>query len=117
MHPEICRFPSLHFYEGKLLNGDNMPSKTAPFHETRFLGPYVFFDITDGEEICGKNAASQSLYNEGEADAAVEVLRHFKKRYLSSISVILLSTVCIVKARLYILAAIPLNFLVEELAS
>ncbi|KAH6773277.1 P-loop containing nucleoside triphosphate hydrolases superfamily protein [Perilla frutescens var. hirtella] len=83
MHPEICRFPSLHFYEGKLLNGDKMSVRAASFHETRCLGPYAFFDIIDGLELRGKNSASLSLYNESEADAAVEVLRFFKKSYPS----------------------------------
>lgn len=82
MHPKICRFPSLHFYEGKLLNGSDMSGKAASFHETWCLGPYVFFDIIDGQEIRGKNAASVSLCNESEADAAVELLRFFKKWYL-----------------------------------
>ncbi|KAL3835347.1 hypothetical protein ACJIZ3_010083 [Penstemon smallii] len=86
MHPEICRFPSSHFYEGKLLNGDQMSSKAAPFHETCSLGPYVFFDIIDGQELRGKNAAALSMHNECEADAAVEVLRFFKKRYPSEFS-------------------------------
>ncbi|XP_048318227.2 uncharacterized protein LOC107428153 isoform X1 [Ziziphus jujuba] len=83
MHPEICRFPSLHFYERKLLNGDQMSSKSAPFHETEGLGPYVFYDIIDGQERRGKNSGSLSLYNEHEADAAVEVLKFFKKRHPS----------------------------------
>lgn len=82
MHPEICRFPSFHFYDGKLLNGDQMSSKAASFHETRALGPYVFFDIIDGQEQHGKNSATLSLYNECEAAAAVEVLKFFRKRYL-----------------------------------
>ena len=81
MHPEICRFPSLHFYDRKLLNGDKMSSKSAPFHEIEGLGPYVFYDIVDGQEHRGKNSGALSLYNEHEADAAVEVLRFFKKRY------------------------------------
>ncbi|XP_042505468.1 uncharacterized protein LOC122082032 isoform X2 [Macadamia integrifolia] len=83
MHPEISQFPSLHFYENKLLNGDQMGSKSAPFHENAYLGPYVFFDITDGQEHHGKNSGSLSLYNECEADACVEVLRFLKKRYPS----------------------------------
>ncbi|KAL8043652.1 hypothetical protein ABFX02_09G128046 [Erythranthe guttata] len=83
MHPDICRFPSLHFYEGKLLNGYQMSDKAASFHETWCLGPYVFFDIIDGQELRGKTAASMSLYNESEADAAVELLRYFKKSYPS----------------------------------
>ncbi|XP_058113518.1 uncharacterized protein LOC131256610 isoform X2 [Magnolia sinica] len=83
MHPEICQFPSLHFYENKLVNGNQMGSKSAPFHESVYLGPYVFFDVIDGVEQHGKNSGGLSLYNESEANAAVEVLRFFKKRYPS----------------------------------
>ncbi|KAI3786251.1 hypothetical protein L1987_45386 [Smallanthus sonchifolius] len=81
MHPEICRFPSLHFYDGNLLNGEGMSSKEKPFHKTKSLGPYLFFDIVDGQELHGKN--SGSLYNECEADAAVELVRFFRKSYPS----------------------------------
>nr|GEU89716.1 putative P-loop containing nucleoside triphosphate hydrolase [Tanacetum cinerariifolium] len=79
MHPEICRFPSLHFYDGNLLNGDGMSSKEKLFHKTEGLGPYLFFDITDGQELHGKN--SGSIYNECEADAAVELVKFFRKSY------------------------------------
>ncbi|GMH14139.1 hypothetical protein Nepgr_015980 [Nepenthes gracilis] len=82
MHPEICCFPSLYFYDGKLLNGVSLSSKMAPFHKTKGLGPYVFYDVIDGQECYGKNSGS-SLYNEGEADAAVLILKHFKDRYHS----------------------------------
>ncbi|KAI3845786.1 hypothetical protein MKW98_016545, partial [Papaver atlanticum] len=81
MHPEICQFPSSHFYDNKLLNGDQMASKSAPFHEDRYLGPYIFFDVAEGQESRGRSSGSQSLCNESEAEAAVEVLRFFKKRY------------------------------------
>ncbi|KDP25042.1 hypothetical protein JCGZ_22577 [Jatropha curcas] len=83
MHPEICRFPSLHFYDGNLLNGEQMSSKSASFHESKGLGPYVFYDVTDGQELRGKNSGAFSLYNEHEAEASVELLRFFKKRYPS----------------------------------
>lgn len=83
MHPEICKFPSLHFYESKLLNGDQMTSKMAPFHANKYLGPYMFFDVTDGQESHGKNSGSMSLYNDCEASVAIEVLRLFSKRYPS----------------------------------
>ncbi|KAL5758782.1 hypothetical protein ACOSP7_021393 [Xanthoceras sorbifolium] len=83
MHPDICRFPSLHFYESKLLNGEQMSTKSASFHGTEGLGPYVFYDIIDGRELHGKNSGAFSLYNEHEAEAAVELLRFFKKRYPS----------------------------------
>ena len=58
-----------------------MSSKSTPFHETEGLGPYVFFDVVDGQESRGKNSGAFSLCNEHEADAAVEVLRLFGKRY------------------------------------
>ncbi|XP_031384733.1 helicase SEN1 isoform X1 [Punica granatum] len=80
MHPEISRFPSQFFYDGKLLDGCQ---KSAPFHDTKCLGPYVFYDITDGLELRGDNSGSMSLCNEREADAAVELLRFFKRRYPS----------------------------------
>ncbi|KAG9137620.1 hypothetical protein Leryth_011364 [Lithospermum erythrorhizon] len=86
MHPEICHFPSLHFYENKLLNGDQMSSKVAAFHATKYLGPYVFFDVNDGRELHGKNSGALSLYNEREADVAVEILKCFKTMYLSDFS-------------------------------
>ncbi|OMO65548.1 putative helicase MAGATAMA 3 [Corchorus olitorius] len=76
MHPEICHFPSLHFYDKKLLNGDTMSSKSASFHGTEGLGPYVFYDVVDGQELRGKNSGALSLYNEREADAAVELIRY-----------------------------------------
>ncbi|CAH9118726.1 unnamed protein product [Cuscuta europaea] len=81
MHPEICHFPSLHFYSGKLINGNSMSTKSAPFHETSVLGPYIFFDVVDGNELHGKNSGAMSLYNECEANAAVELLQFFKRRY------------------------------------
>ncbi|KAL1829332.1 hypothetical protein ACET3Z_007744 [Daucus carota] len=83
MHPEICRFPSLHFYDGKLLNGDNMSVNELSFHKAKALGPYVFFDIVDGQELRGKNSGASSFYNESEADAAVVLLSFFKQRYPS----------------------------------
>uniref|UniRef100_A0A803M9Y6 Uncharacterized protein n=1 Tax=Chenopodium quinoa TaxID=63459 RepID=A0A803M9Y6_CHEQI len=83
MHPEISRFPSLHFYDGKLLDGVLSSSKAAPFHKTPGLGPYVFYNVSDGQESYGRNAGSSSLYNEGEADAAIEIVKFFQKRYSS----------------------------------
>ncbi|XP_007023652.2 PREDICTED: uncharacterized protein LOC18595576 isoform X2 [Theobroma cacao] len=83
MHPEICRFPSLHFYDNKVLNGDTMLSKLASFHGTKGFGPYLFYDVVDGQELRGKNSGALSLYNEHEADAAVELLRVFRKKYPS----------------------------------
>lgn len=80
MHPEISSFPSLHFYENKLLNGVGAASKSAQFHEHAYLGPYMFFDIPDGREHHGKNSGSMSLYNEAESEAAITIMRFLRKR-------------------------------------
>lgn len=80
MHPEICLFPSVHFYESKLLNGVSMTSKEALFHKDAHFRPYVFYDIMDGYEQRGKNSNSPSLYNEAEVDAAIELVRVFSKK-------------------------------------
>lgn len=82
MHPEICSFPSSHFYENKLLNGQ-MIDKSTPFHKSPYLGPYVFYDIVDGRENHGKHSGSLSIYNESEVEAAVALLKLLKKRYPS----------------------------------
>ncbi|CAN1306121.1 Helicase SEN1 [Linum perenne] len=105
MHPEICRFPSLHFYEGKLLNGEKMSAKSAPFHETEGLGPYVFYDVVDGQELRGKSPGTMSLYNEHEAEAAVQLLKFFKQRYPTEIAGARIGIVTPYKFQLSILRA------------
>ncbi|KAK8292736.1 hypothetical protein V6Z11_D06G139400 [Gossypium hirsutum] len=103
MHPEICRFPSLHFYDKKLLNGDTVLSKSASFHGTEGLGPYVFYDVVDGLELHGKNSGALSLYNECEADAAVELLKFFRKRYPSEFVVCKIGIITPYKCQLSLL--------------
>ena len=40
MHPEISRFPSREFYDGRLLDGEDMEKQTAkPRHQSTILGP------------------------------------------------------------------------------
>lgn len=51
MHPDISRFPLLHFYENKQLDGAQKTEKSAPFHDHSCLGPYMFFDIVDSREL------------------------------------------------------------------
>ncbi|KAK3015916.1 hypothetical protein RJ639_007652 [Escallonia herrerae] len=75
-HPVIMLTKQVAEIEDQLLNGDEMSSKAAPFHKTESLGPYLFFDIIDGQELNGKNSGALSLYNECEADAAVEILSY-----------------------------------------
>ena len=61
MHPEICQFPSLHFDDSKLMNGEQMSNKSASFHEIGVLGFFLFYDITDGQELRGKNSGASSF--------------------------------------------------------
>lgn len=54
MHPEISRFPSLHFYNSKLKNGGNVQQEevyTMPYHASQFFKPYTFFDV-QSLEVC-----------------------------------------------------------------
>ncbi|KAI4387118.1 hypothetical protein MLD38_004973 [Melastoma candidum] len=80
MHPEISKFPSLYFYDGKLLNGE-MINRSSSFHHSGVFGPYIFYDVLDGVECRGKDSGSFSLWNEQEIDAAIGLLSSFKKRY------------------------------------
>ncbi|KMP02865.1 DNA-binding protein SMUBP-2 [Coccidioides immitis RMSCC 2394] len=46
MHPEISRFPSAAFYDGRLQDGPAMAKlRIRPWHNTELLGPYRFFDV------------------------------------------------------------------------
>lgn len=69
MHPEIRRFPSQHFYNGKLEDAKELREMPPePYHNTKFLGPYHVFDVAEGQEKRGKNGGS--LSNAAEADLA-----------------------------------------------
>ena len=46
MHPDISAFPSKAFYDSRLLDGANMAKlRTQPWHKSKLLGPYRFFDV------------------------------------------------------------------------
>lgn len=120
----------MHFYDSKLMNGETMSSKSALFHETEGLGPYVFYDIIDGQELRGKSSGALSLYNEHEAEAAVELLQFFRRRYSfisqgKSILLLFLATYlsllvesCFLNNLIWIpFVGTHLSLLVEELAS
>lgn len=78
MHPEIRRFPSAHFYNNQLTDGEGLAtgSRQAPFHNEWCFAPYVFFDVADGYQT----APSKSLYNDAEADAALNIYRALQQR-------------------------------------
>ena len=71
MHPEISRFPSAAFYEGKLLDGPNMlPLRTKPWHSSTLLGPYRFFDVHGAHQSAPQG---HSLINRAEVEVALKL--------------------------------------------
>jgi superfamily I DNA and/or RNA helicase len=85
MHPEICAFPSSHFYDNQLQNGLSMEaSRKAVFHENKHFGPYVVFDVVDGYERVKRGSGSQSLCNEAEVDVALAIFQNLKARYVKN---------------------------------
>ena len=71
MHPEIRRFPSAHFYDNLLTDGENvLATPDEPHYRTPCLGPYQFFDVRGREE----SGPSGSFANRAEADIAVRLV-------------------------------------------
>ncbi|KAI1875942.1 uncharacterized protein JN550_001438 [Neoarthrinium moseri] len=76
MHPEISRFPSQEFYEGKLADGADMAKlRHQPWHQTGLLGPYRFFDVKGSQE---RGRKGQSLINYEELKVALQLYQRFK---------------------------------------
>lgn len=68
MHPEISSFPSQQFYDGRLLDGDDMAVlRKRPWHASLTLGPYRFFDVKGQHET----SRGHSLINQAEVKAAM----------------------------------------------
>jgi superfamily I DNA and/or RNA helicase len=69
MHPSICDFPSLHFYDGELINGENVCryGNKGNLCDGR---PFLFLRV-DGME---QKSASGSLYNVQEAEAVASLV-------------------------------------------
>jgi senataxin len=71
MHPEISRFPSETFYDGRLLDGPNMAGlRTQPWHGASLLGPYRFFDVKGQHQYAPKG---HSLINVAECEVALQL--------------------------------------------
>lgn len=68
MHPEISAFPSATFYDGRLLDGPDMAKlRSQPWHESKLLGPYRFFDVRGSHQT----AHGHSLVNFAEIEVAL----------------------------------------------
>lgn len=68
MHPTIAKFPSRHFYDGKLKNGvleqDRKPFWSDP------TSPVVFMDVNGRETKVGTSFA-----NDGEVDTVKNIVK------------------------------------------
>ena len=78
MHPEISAFPSSVFYDGRLLDGDDMAKlRRRPWHADALLGPYRFFDV-QGQHQTSKG---HSLINVAEVEAAMQLYDRLASGY------------------------------------
>ncbi|CCC72166.1 hypothetical protein NCAS_0J01870 [Naumovozyma castellii] len=73
MHPEISKFPSAEFYNGRLKDGPNMEEvNMRPWHSTSPFSPYKFFDIVSGKQQ--QNKKTMSYINMEEIQVALELV-------------------------------------------
>lgn len=84
MHPAISSFPRRYFYSGRLKDDDSVQGehRARPFHRDRIkpkLGPYVFLDISEGEERRSRD--DRSIFNSSEAELASAIYSKMKKDY------------------------------------
>ena len=71
MHPEISIFPSNAFYDAKLLDGPGMAKlRTRPWHQSKILGPYRFFDVQGIQQSAPRG---HSLINIAEIEVALKL--------------------------------------------
>ncbi|OAA62492.1 hypothetical protein SPI_04032 [Niveomyces insectorum RCEF 264] len=79
MHPEISRFPSQQFYDGRLIDGGDMARLRAqPWHASPLLGAYRFFDVAG---VQARGHKGQSLVNENEVRVALQLYRRLLADY------------------------------------
>lgn len=71
MHPEISLFPSTTFYDAKLLDGPGIAKlRTRPWHQSKILGPYRFFDVQGTQQSAPRG---HSLINMAEIEVALKL--------------------------------------------
>lgn len=79
MHPEISRFPSAAFYDGKLQDGPDMAKlRTRQWHQSSLLGPYRFYDVQGMHSNAPKG---HSLVNTAEIRVAMKLYERLKRDY------------------------------------
>ncbi|KAF9242609.1 SEN1 N terminal-domain-containing protein [Melanogaster broomeanus] len=79
MHPEISQLPSRLFYQGRLLDGPDMASKTKqPWQSHPKFGSYRFFNVLRSQE---ESSGSHSMKNVLEAQVAVALYARLCKEF------------------------------------
>lgn len=76
MHPEISRFPSAQFYDGKLVDGAGMLAiRQKPWHVSSILGPYRFFNVRG---VQNTGARGHSYINQHEVNVAMQLYERLR---------------------------------------
>lgn len=79
MHPEISRYPSSAFYDGRLQDGPDMAKlRKRPWHAGALLGPYRFFDV---QGMHASAAKGHSLVNMAELKVAMRLYERLTTDY------------------------------------
>lgn len=79
MHPDISSFPSATFYDGRLLDGNDMAAlRERPWHTSSLLAPYRFFDVQGQHSAAPKG---HSLVNYAEIEVAMSLYERLLKDY------------------------------------
>lgn len=80
MNPEISRFPSDKFYEGKLIDGPDVATTAArEWHQSTLFRPYRFFNVYEGAQEHGKKG--ESLMNKAEVAIAISIVDRLRAEY------------------------------------
>src|SRR5579862_4957340 len=80
MNPEISRFPSLKFYDGKLIDGPDMASATSrEWHQSTLFRPYSFFNVHGGSQERGSRGVS--LMNKAEVQVALNIYDRLRRDF------------------------------------
>ncbi|EKX47588.1 hypothetical protein GUITHDRAFT_137364 [Guillardia theta CCMP2712] len=80
MHPEITRFPSEYFYEGRLVDAENLGRRKEGerYQADPWFGPFHFFDLIDSKE---QRSDGSSLRNVAEAKFVALLVKELISRY------------------------------------
>lgn len=79
MHPDISAFPSASFYDGRLLDGDDMANlRQRVWHKSSLLAPYRFFDVQGQHQAAPKG---HSLINIAEIEVAISLYDRLTKDF------------------------------------